>query len=285
MTQSPLTLDDQQFLNEAARFFRDPGLVAKGLTWAGKPVEAMQRRLPEKARSTLAVVSEKAIRKALIAAVKTIPKEKEVLDRDLESLQSSRIHRAMTTFTGAAGGIVGLPALAIELPVTTVLILRAISDQARLFGHDLQDLETRLECLMVFTMGVSDGDGMSMHEKTTASYFATRASFVAIMRRAATTASAFSAKELLRSVEKGTNPIFVKLIAGVAEKFQIRVSQKFIAEGMPLIGAIGGGVLNYAFTDFFVTTARFHFGIRALEKKYGENVVQNYFGGPPGPIV
>jgi hypothetical protein len=278
MTQTEITPEDRKFLDEAAKFFRDPGLVAKGLAWAGKPVESLQNRLPEKAKSTIAVVTEKAIKKALIAAVKTIPKSAEAENRERASIKSSRLHRAMTTVTGAAGGLIGLPALAIELPVTTILILRAISDQARLFGHDLSDLETRLECLMVFTMGVPEATGEINQEKPTASYFATRASFVSVMRRAAATAGAFSAKELLSTVEKGSTPILTKLVGAVAEKFQVRVSQKFLAEGIPIVGAIGGGALNYAFTDFFVTTARYHCGIRALEKKYGDQIVQDYFG-------
>jgi hypothetical protein len=177
------------------------------------------------------------------------------------------------------GGLVGLPALAIELPITTVLILRAISDQARLYGHDLTDLETRLECLMVFTMGVPDPEAVpneNGERRSAASYFMTRASFVSIMKRAAATAGAFSAKELLTTVEKGSAPIMMKMIAGVAEKFQVRVSQKFLAESVPLVGALGGGALNYAFTDFFVTAARYHFGIRALEKKHGQTIVQEY---------
>lgn len=278
MAHDELTDDDRRFLDEAAAFFMDPGLVAKGLAWAGKPVESIQNRLPEKAKSTIASVTEKAIKQALVAALKTIPEDNEVLNREQESLRSSRLHRLLTTITGAAGGLVGLPALAIELPVTTILILRAISDQARLFGHDLSDLETRLECLMVFTMGVPEATGELNREKPTASYFATRASFVSIMRRAAATAGAFSAKELLTTIEKGSAPVLAKLVTAVAEKFQIRVSQKFLAESLPLVGAVGGGAINYAFTDFFVTTARYHFGIRALEKKYGDQIIQDYFG-------
>lgn len=280
-----LTTEDLEFLEEAARFFADPGVVAKGLAWAGRPVASFQKRLPEKVMTTIAVVSERAIQKAMIAAVKSLPKDQPVTNRDEESLLSSRIHRGLTTLTGAAGGLLGLPALAIELPVTTVLILRAISDQARLFGHDLNDLETRLECLMVFTMGVPDSTGefvdkmsgdTSPQKRSIASYFLTRASFVGTMREAVSVLGAFTAKELASTIERGAAPMFARLAANVAEKFQVRVSQKVMAEGVPLIGAFGGGALNYAFTDFFVKCARYHFGIRALEKKHGEQMIQDY---------
>ena len=143
-----MTTEDIAFLDEAARFFTDPGLIAKSLAWAGKPVESFQNRIPEKGREVLSAITERAIKKAINAAVRTIPRDKEVIDREKESLDSSRLHRGLTTLTGAAGGIFGMASLAVELPITTVLILRAISDQARLYGHDLNDIEIRLECLM-----------------------------------------------------------------------------------------------------------------------------------------
>lgn len=286
-----LTTDDLKFLDEAAAFFEDPGRVAKGLAWAGKPIEVMHDRLPEKAKTAIAIVTEAAIKKAFLAAVRTIPEKPDSEEpvgreqKEAESLLSKRTHTGLATLTGVLGGLVGLPALAIELPITTVLILRAISDQARLYGHDLNDLETRLECLMVFTMGVPDNNAdesapgskaAGAERKPVANYFMTRASFVSVMKRTAATAGAFSAKELLSSVEKGSAPIIVRMISSVAEKFQVRVSQKFLAESVPLLGALGGGALNYAFTDFFVTAARFHFRIRALEKKFGEEIIQEY---------
>lgn len=291
--ETDLSLSDFEFLDEAARFFADPGVIAKGLEWAGHPIESLQNRLPEKARVAIAVMSEKAIERALLAAVKTLPRHaRETQDhigvvgtdeRERLSLVSSRVHRGLTALTGAAGGLFGLPSLAIELPVTTVLILRAISDQARLYGHDLQELETRLECLMVFAMGApgdkktGEGQNDSIHR-----YFMTRASFVGLMRRAVGVAGAFTAKEIAMSLEKGSAPLLAKMAARIAEKFEVRVSQKFLAESVPLLGAIGGGALNYAFTDFFVTTARYHFGIRALEKKYGEETIRRHFKNDVG---
>ena len=266
-----MTVEDIAFLDEAARFFTDPGLIAKGLAWAGKPVETFQNRIPEKGRVALTAITERAIKKAVNAAIKTIPVDREIVDREKESLDSSRLHRGLTTLTGAAGGMFGLASLAVELPITTVLILRAISDQARLYGHDLNDIEIRLECLMVFTMGVPEtGPLPNNDDKSITRYFMTRASFVGIMREAVAVAGAFTTKGLTSA------PILARLAGKVAEKFQLRVSQKFLAESVPIVGAVGGGALNYAFTDFFVTAARYHFGIRALEKKHGEKFVQDY---------
>lgn len=274
MSENNLTMADLQFLQDAAKFFADPGLVAKSLAWAGKPVESFQKRIPEKGRVAISAITERAIRKAIGVAVRTIPLQREVVNREEESALSSRLHRGLTAATGAAGGMFGLASLAVELPITTVLILRGISDQARLYGHDLNELETRLECLMIFTMGVPEAGALAGEEagdqKSINRYLMTRATFVGLMREAVAVAGAFTTKGLT------SGPILSRLVAKVAEKFQVRVSQKFLAESVPLVGALGGGALNYAFTDFFVTAARYHFGIRALEKKHGEEIIQDY---------
>ena len=43
---------------------------------------------------------------------------------------------------------------------------------------------------------------------------------------------------------------------------------------MPIIGAIGGGGLNYVFVDHFQKIATAHFSIKRLERNYGEAQVK-----------
>lgn len=274
-----LNQDEAAFLVAAEGFFSNPGKMARLLAWAGRPAEMMHARLPETVKAAVTRASEIAIRKAVVTAIRTLPKSTgdEGLNTALnvslilpgESIRSSRLHRTLTSISGAAGGFFGLPALTIELPLTTVLILRAITDQARLFGHDVNSIETQLECVMVFAMSTAATDA------PVARYYLARASLIGALREAATVGGAMATRDLIAGVEKGTLPIFAKLVSSVSEKFQIRVSQKFIAESLPFIGAVGGGALNYAFTDHFVTTARFHFGVRALEKKHGQSQIQD----------
>jgi EcsC protein family len=59
----------------------------------------------------------------------------------------------LATASGAAGGAFGLPTLPIELPVSTIIMLRSIADIARNEGEDLSDPETALSCLEVFALG------------------------------------------------------------------------------------------------------------------------------------
>lgn len=46
---------------------------------------------------------------------------------------------------------------------------------------------------------------------------------------------------------------------------------------MPLIGALGGAAVNYAFIDHFQEIARGHFTVRRLERRYGKEAVRTAY--------
>ena len=73
-------------------------------------------------------------------------------------------------------------------------------------------------------------------------------------------------------VEEGS-PVLVRLIAQIASRFGFVVSQKAAAQTIPVIGALGGAAINYAFIDHFQSVARGHFTVRRLERKYGKDIV------------
>jgi hypothetical protein len=52
------------------------------------------------------------------------------------------------------------------------------------------------------------------------------------------------------------------------------VDQKLVAQAVPAIGAVGGALVNVAFAAHFDRVARYHFGIRALERRHGREAVQ-----------
>ncbi len=271
---------DQIFIDQASDFFQNPGPLVQSLNWIGKPVEKLAERLPEKVRNLITSATQKAIGKALVAAVQSFPQshslEAAFLPSDGEqieksSLLSSWAHKASTTFTGAVSGFFGIAALPVELPITTVLILRGILDQARLYGEDVQDLETRMECLMVFALGTNNSKEDSMES----SYFTARAAHAQAVRQAAQYITKLSSKELVEALERGSAPAVLRLIAQIAQAFEIRVTQKMVADVVPILGAVTGGAVNFAFTDFYCRAARFHFGVRALEKKYGIDSIQD----------
>ena len=74
-------------------------------------------------------------------------------------------------------------------------------------------------------------------------------------------------------VEQGA-PIFVRLTAQFASRFGVVVTQKAVAQAMPVVGALGGAAVNYAFIDQFQETAKGHFVVRRLERKYGADVIK-----------
>lgn len=229
------TATEQEFVREALMFFKNPGAVHQGLQFLGRPIEAMSEKLPDVAKKMIEKSTDRALTLALKSALK------------LE--KSPRLpHRPLAAAIGGIGGFFGWAGLAADLPLTTVLILRGIADQAKRHGFDLSSRETQLECLSVFGMGARDSIA---DDAINSSYFASRAAVTKVL--ADSSAAALQ-----------------KLIAQISIRFKIRVSQKVLAEAIPFAGAVGGAGINYLFMDFFIKTADYHFGIRALERKYGD---------------
>jgi EcsC protein family len=69
-------------------------------------------------------------------------------------------------------------------------------------------------------------------------------------------------------------PVLVRFIAQVASRFGVVVTQKLAAQAVPVIGAVGGAAVNYAFIDHFQEVARAHFIVRRLERRYGKDAVR-----------
>jgi EcsC protein family len=73
------------------------------------------------------------------------------------------------------------------------------------------------------------------------------------------------------------SPALVRLITQVASRFGFVVSQKVAAQTIPVIGALGGAAINYAFIDHFQSVARGHLTVRRLERKYGKDLIFNVY--------
>jgi hypothetical protein len=55
------------------------------------------------------------------------------------------------------------------------------------------------------------------------------------------------------------------------------VTQKVAAQALPVIGALGGAAVNYAFMEHFQDVARGHFTVRRLERTYGKEFVRSEY--------
>jgi hypothetical protein len=174
---------------------------------------------------------------------------------------------ALAGASGAVGGFLGAGALALELPVTTTLILRAIAEIARRHGEDLSRLEARMDCVGVLGLAARpSGQGPGV------GYFAARAAFSRLVANA-------TAGLIERGAVSVSAPAINATVASVAPRFGLIVSERVAASALPLVGALGGATLNMLFVRHFQRTAHGHFTIRRLERQYGPEVVRAYYGG------
>jgi len=110
--------------------------------------------------------------------------------------------------------------------------------------------------------GPSGGD-----DATESGYFAVRMA----LAQAVSEAARFVAN---RAVVEESAPVIVRLLAQIATRFNTVVGEKIMAQGVPLVGALGGATINVLFIEHFQDMARGHFIIRRLERKYGEDPVR-----------
>lgn len=251
-----MTQEDRILLQHARHVLENPGLAARITDVIGKPVKMGIELLPAKWSEQVNAITKRALETALNVALAT-------LDKNPQKHSKSMWHKIAVTATGAGGGAFGLAALAIELPVSTTIILRSIADIARSEKEDLSLPLARLACLEVFALG-----GRTPKDNATESgYFIVRAA----LARAVTEAAQFIAE---RGVAKEGAPVLARLFAQIANRFGIVVSEKMAAQAVPVVGALGGALINLAFIDYFQDIARGHFTVRRLERTYGAELVR-----------
>jgi len=242
---------DREALRRAVRVLERPSLAARLANLAGRPLELLGHVLPAPVSRAVSTATEGALRSALRAALASLRKGPRLGP-------SVAIHNALAATSGAVGGAFGLSALVVELPISTTLMLRAIASIAREQGEDLSRPEAALACLQVFALGGASPSEYA-HES---GYLAARAALARSMREAAR----YIAE---RSILEEGAPVLVRLLAQIAARFGIVVSQKMAAQAVPVLGALGGAAVNAAFMDHFQSIARAHFTVRRLERTYG----------------
>ena len=161
-------------------------------------------------------------------------------DSNADRLPSPRLNKLVGTVSGMVGGFFGLPGLAVDLPITTAVILRSVAEIARSHGEDISSAEGKRACLEVFTLGgPTIGD-----EDMEAGYWAARV---------------------------GLSTLGTGMVLQQAARFLgIALSEKVLAQAIPAIGAVAGGGLNYIFVDYYQQMARVHFTVRELERRSGD---------------
>lgn len=253
-----MTEEDLASLKAAKLILENPGFAIKASNLLGKPIEKGLDLLPAKWQQNVGSLTRAALMQALKTALLTMGRAKQGT--------TPRWHKAAATASGAAGGFFGLAALAVELPVSTTIMCRAIADIARSHGEDLDAMESRLACIEVFALG---GPTRS-DDAAESGYFAVRG----VLARAVSEAVDYLAANTL--TETGA-PALVRLLTLVATRFKIQVTERAAAQAIPIIGAAGGAAVNYLFIDHFQTMSRGHFAVRRLERLYGRSMVEREY--------
>lgn len=143
MTFQQADLND---LIKAKALLENPSIAAKITHLLGTPIEKGFGLLPENWNIKIGEVTQEALSKAIHAAVFTM--------KDSHGEDASNIwHKIVVATTGGLGGFFGLPALAIELPISTTIMLRSIADIARSEGETISNIESQLACIEVFALG------------------------------------------------------------------------------------------------------------------------------------
>jgi hypothetical protein len=254
-----LSHEDGEALRQAKSLLEHPSLGAKITSIIGIPIEKGFALLPAKWSEVVSYATNTALKQALNIALLTVD------DRGIRA-SSDLLHKIAVATSGAAGGLFGLPALAVELPVSTTVMLRSIADIARSEGERLASPEAKLACLEVFAFG-----GPSQSDNATKTgYFAIRAS----LARAVSEAAQHLAQ---KGVAQEGAPAIVRFLTQVASRFGVAVSEKLAAQAVPVMGAIGGALINSVFMDHFQDMARGHFIIRRLERTYDPELIKNAY--------
>lgn len=255
MVDEKITAEHMEELRAAKHILENAGFAAKITDLVGTQVEKGIENLPKKWQENIVGISREALEKAADAAIWTINGGAPLPSKDVR-------HKVAVTATGALGGAFGLVALAVELPISTTIMLRSIADIARSEGEDLGSPKTKLACVEVFAFGGrTDSDDASE-----SGYFMARAALVKVVTEAA--------EFLTKGGAKATTPAIVKFVTQVAARFQIQVSEKAAAQSVPAIGALGGALVNYVFMDHFQNMARGHFTVRRLERTYSPELIE-----------
>ncbi len=244
-----LGTDDQAKIAEAAAILLDArGIVIRVSEWIGGRLHGLGRHFADLGPHLLGEEWQARYQSLVEGSLRNAYRVGTVgLSRPGQRRPRKRLNKLIAAATGGASGFLGLPGIAADLPVTTCLIMRAIADIARAHGEDLNAHDTRQACIEVFAFG---GPELA-DEDVDIAYWTIRGSL--------------------------SHASLTLLIRQVAARFGLMLSQKYLAQTVPLLGAAAGTTLNYVFMDYYQKMAQVHFTLRELERRHDPNEVRACF--------
>lgn len=246
-------------LKNSKQILENPMFLIEISNIVGKPIEKIYTLLPDGFQQSVGKATKSVLMKSLDMMVSN-------MNLQYISKPQNLMHKGLVTFTGIVGGLFGLTALTIELPVTTAIMLRSIIDIARCKGLNINDMDTKIGCLEVFALG---GKSKNDDNSDNAYYLARGA-----LAKAVTEANKYL---LEKRVVNESVPVLLEFISKVAARFSIVVSEEAAAKAIPIIGSVSGGAINLLFMTHFQRMADGHFTVKFLENKYGKEKVKDIY--------
>ncbi|MGO1069989.1 EcsC family protein [Lysobacter sp. CA199] len=262
---------DTADLKRAVALLETPSLTARMAALVGAPIEFGMSKLPKFVHTRIQKIVHSALHKAASAALWTV--------KDAPSKGSStKTHKLAAAVSGAAGGLFGAAGLAVELPVTTVIMMRAVADIARSEGFSVSDPWVQAACVEVFAFGGNSKDD----DASESGYYASRAMLSELTRNAtqelAHLAGHRGAHHVTHAYAKKQAAAWTaKLIDTVATRFGMVITEKTAAQIVPVVGAATAATMNVLFTNHYQAMARGHFIVKRLERKYGVAEVERAY--------
>lgn len=264
-----LNSEDLAALNDAMEALEKSYFLNRIINFLGQKFVSVSQHLPEEMRDMASDLARRAVEAGMAAAMSSVQGEQQPA--------SSFLHNAAVAVTGAVGGLFGLAALPIELPASTVIMLRAIADIARAEGEDMTNPETAFACLEVFALGGRTPED----DHLDGFYFSARIGLTLGLTQGGGLTFAQGLVDM-------ASPKVVAFMAQVANRYGVALSQKMAAQAAPVIGIVGGAGINLLFIHHLEQIAQGNFTVRRLERKYGADIVRNEYDrlrrdllGPP----
>jgi len=275
LTLRQLSIEDLALLKASKYNMENLGFAIKAVNSIGSVAETTIKFLPEKVLSKL----QNSTKSVLLGVIKT---NLLTIQKHQTFKKPSKImYKSIVTGTGVVSGFfgsstgLGTAIFLGELTLSTKFLMRTIMDIARSEGEDIYSLEGQLACLEVFALGGASKDDDSLET----SYYTSRAALNSTLQKVTATGVKSVLDGLVASASSVGSKAITNFVSKIAARFSILLSEKFVAQIVPVVGAATGGTLNYIFVEHFQKMATAHFTIRRLERHYGADLVKTAYDG------
>jgi hypothetical protein len=262
LTSNTITPEDLEALKQAKANMENMSWAMRKVNKIGDTLETGMTFVPEKVVDKLQIMTQTNL--LTIQKNKTFKKPSKLVYKSIVTSSG-----ALSGFFGATTGF-GTAIFASELTLTTKFLMRTIMDIARSEGEDIYRLEGQMACLEVFALGgeSKDDDGLET------SYYTTRIAINSALNNVSAAGVKVGLDTLIKGASTLGSGVLSNFVSKIATRLSLLISEKFLAQALPIVGAIGGGGLNYVFVDHFQKMATAHFSIKRLERNYGEAQVK-----------